>query len=176
MFTEYEYFVVAVLLIMATVCSLQARQEKKSPCGLISVDTSHMMKAICCIIIILHHWALRVHSPWTEKLLSSLSGGYSLSVFFMLSTYGIAKSEMKHPLKIIDYTKHRIWKILKPYLIIALLMLVTYWLIGATYPIEDLALYRVSKFFVLIGQHQLEMTDYLKLIYSCWVSQSSFDQ
>lgn len=164
MFTEYEYFMIVLLFVGAVVFSLRGKKGNAQSECLFSPDASHLMKAMCCIIIILHHWAFRVHSPWTENILSSIAGGYSLSVFFMLSTYGIAKSEMKHPLKIINYTKHRIWKILKPYLIVALLMLVTYWLIGATYPIGDLAQYRVSKFFVLIGQHQLEMSDYLKLI------------
>ena len=82
----------------------------------------------------------------------------------MLSTYGIAKSEMKKPLDMISYTKHRMWKIMKPYLVVVLLMMGAYWLIGADYKIEELVRYRVSEYFILIGQHQLDMVDYLKLI------------
>lgn len=56
------------------------------------------------------------------------------------------------------------WKIIKPYLVVVLLMMGAYWLIGADYPFEDLAKYRVSEYFILIGHHQLHIVDYLKLI------------
>lgn len=164
MFFEYEYFIVIFMMIITVVYSLKVRQEKAPVYSLVSPDTSHVMKALCCIIIILHHWAFRGHSPYMEKVLTGFGGGYSLSVFFMLSTYGIAKSEMKKPLDVISYTKHRMWKIIKPYLAVVMLMMVSYWLIRADYPIVDLAKYRVSEYFILIGQHQLEIVDYLMLI------------
>ena len=91
-------------------------------------------------------------------------GGYSLSVFFMLSSYGIAKSESKKPLSLKPYMQHRIWKILKPYLVVLLFIMAAYWLIGAKYPIEDLKEYRVSEYFVLIGQHRLSIMEYLGLV------------
>ncbi len=164
MFTEYEYFIVVMLLAMTILFSLRKKADVVGSTCLISQDTSHIMKAMCCILIILHHWAFRAHSPLSESSLTGLWGGYSLSVFFMLSSYGIAKSELKKSLSLRPYVQHRIWKILKPYLIVVLFILAVYWLIGASYPIEELRQYRVSEYFILIGEHKLGLAEYLGLV------------
>lgn len=34
----------------------------------LSLDTSNLIKAICCIVIILHHYALRVNIPLNRNI------------------------------------------------------------------------------------------------------------
>lgn len=75
MFTEYEYFIVVMLLAMAILFSLKKKTVITDNSCLISPDTLHIMKAVCCILIILHHWAFRVHSPLTENSLTGIWGG-----------------------------------------------------------------------------------------------------
>ena len=75
MFTEYEYFIVVMLLAMAILFSLTKKTVMTDNSCLISPDTSHIMKAVCCILIILHHWAFRVHSPLIENSLTGIWGG-----------------------------------------------------------------------------------------------------
>ncbi len=45
-----------------------------------------------------------------------------------------------------------------------LFILAVYWLIGASYPIEELRQYRVSEYFILIGEHKLGLAEYLGLV------------
>lgn len=76
MITEYEYFIVVILFVGSIVLSLRSKKNNNpSMRGVFSIDASHVMKAMCCIIIILHHWAFRVQSPWTQNILTSLWGG-----------------------------------------------------------------------------------------------------
>lgn len=87
MFFEYEYFIVIFMMIMTVVCSLKVRQEKAPVYSLVSPDTSHVMKALCCIIIILHHWAFRGHSPYMEKVLTGFGGVFFVCVLYALDLW-----------------------------------------------------------------------------------------
>lgn len=79
MITEYEYFIVVILFVGSIVLSLRSKKNNTpSMRGVFSLDASHVMKAMCCIIIILHHWAFRVQSPWTQNLLTSLGGVFAI--------------------------------------------------------------------------------------------------
>lgn len=75
---------------------------------IISPDTSQVLKAVCCIIIVLHHFALRRQDITVLKPISMGGGNFALPIFFILSAYGIAKSELHKPInKFTGFLKKR---------------------------------------------------------------------
>lgn len=93
-------------------------------------------------------------------------GNFALPIFFMLSAYGIAKSELHKPInQFTAFLKKRMLKLLKPLWIINVFTIVAYYLIGASgYAPEILKQARVNPIFCEIGSHALSVWEYLLLI------------
>lgn len=122
-------------------------------------DTSLLLKALCCLVIICHHYALRVDGGPLNTLLRIGGGTYALSVFLLLSGYGITRSEMAKPTLPWQYVRKRLWKLLCPYLIVTLVTLVAYWFAGGNGNAAELSAARVNTAFVDIGQHRGGLAD-----------------
>lgn len=76
MLCEFEYFIVVLLITFITFLSLKSKKEVvRDTTVLILPSTSHVLKAYCCIIIILHHWALRYPTPIMDGILTNIGGG-----------------------------------------------------------------------------------------------------
>ena len=75
-----EYFI--IILCMLFVC-LKAYKTigvgGKTSETVLSLDTSNLIKAICCIVIILHHYALRVNIH-TQGIMMEHILGHSLGI------------------------------------------------------------------------------------------------
>lgn len=79
-FTEY----LIIILCMFFVCLKAYKPEEvrdNTSETILSLDTSNLIKAICCIVIILHHYALRVNIPLIGTYFGLQSGNYALTLF-----------------------------------------------------------------------------------------------
>ena len=161
-----EYLLVFILLIFAFKQSLGIETSPAKYNVLISQDTSQMLKAVCCIIIVLHHFALRRQDITALKPISIGGGNFALPIFFILSAYGITKSELHKPInKFASFLKRRMLKLLKPLWIINFITIIVYLLIGANgYSPEVLKQARVNPLFCEIGSHILPVWEYLLLL------------
>lgn len=121
--------------------------------SLISKETSSFFKALCCVVIVLHHFALRCENGWLVTRFFAIGGGsFSLPIFFILSSYGITKSELKNGTNLTSFIKKRFLKILIPFWIINFITVLTYGLISPKdLLLEELAVHRINPNFVLAG-------------------------
>ena len=96
----------------------------------LSPSTTSALKGLAAIIIICHHFCLYQFNHVDHNLFYSIipknGGNFALAIFLFLSGYGVTKSELSKPLPFIPFIKRRIWKILKPCIIISCITLVCY--------------------------------------------------
>lgn len=150
-----------VLIIFLLVFYLNSKREKTVSVvtelyeskAFISKETSDILKALCCIIIVLHHFALRCENGWLVTRFFAIGGGsFSLPIFFILSSYGIIKSELKNGTNLISFIKKRFLKILVPFWIVNFVTVLVYGLISPkNLLLEELADHRINPNFVLVG-------------------------
>ena len=126
-----EYLIIVATLVYSIIIGTRKHDGVKVCNAIISQDTSQLLKAICCIIIVLHHFSLRRPGLLIGKPLAILGGNFALPVFLILSAYGIAKSELNKPIVDVKvYLGKRILKLLKPFWLVNLMTIILYYIIG----------------------------------------------
>lgn len=160
-----EYLVVLALFVLFLKLSLakEDSSQKKSSI-LIGIQTSTLLKAFCCILIICHHYALRTDGGIIRRITAMGGGTFALVVFLLLSSYGIAESEKRTPTDFKQFLFKRCRKIVVPYLVITIVAIIVYWFIGAYASTDVLFKNRVSQAFVELGQQGLIISDVLRYI------------
>lgn len=90
----------------------------------------------------------------------------ALPIFFILSAYGITKSELHKPVRRVGaFLKKRMLKLLKPLWVVNLFTIVAYALIGAGgHSAGAMAQGRVNPLFCEIGSHSLPWWEYPLLL------------
>lgn len=166
---DIEILIIISCFIVIAITSLRGGRVYCN--SLIYPETSSLLKAFCCIVIIVHHFSLRADGGIIRRFFSMGGGTFSLVIFLLLSSYGIAMSERTHPTTLAKYFKKRIWKLLKPYILITAVAIVIYAIIGADVPSDVLATNRVSQAFGDIGQHKANIID----IFYYFIGVKTFD-
>ena len=159
---DVEYHLWMLVLCVAIFFSLQKRKEPTIQSQIISKDTSIVLKAICCIVIILHHYGLRIGNVIISRILAIGGGNFSLTIFLCLSAYGIAVSEINRSTDVKTFLNKRMSKILIPYLVVMMLTIVAYWFIEGNASEEEMVANRINPSFAYIGGHEISLTDCLK--------------
>ena len=160
-----EYFI--IILCMAFVC-LKAYKpievDGNTSETILSLDTSNLIKAICCIVIIMHHYALRVNIPLLGPYFGSQSGNQALTLFMLMSGFGVVKSEIIHKSTVNTFLKRRFLKLLIPFWIVNFLTILAYSLINPQKPFGvNLDEIRVWDYFWNFGTGQYVFLDYVML-------------
>lgn len=162
-FTEY----LIIILCMFFVCLKAYKPEEvrdNTSETILSLDTSNLIKAICCIVIILHHYALRVNIPLIGTYFGLQSGNYALTIFMLMSGFGVVKSELKHNTTAKMFFHRRFIKLLIPFWIVNILTIIVYSLINPQKPVgvslDDI---RVWDNFWNFGTGQYTFLDYVML-------------
>ena len=75
------------------------------------------LKAIACIFIFLHHYYTQ------SEGCVQVFGFWMVSVFFLLSAYGLTKSLISREICFLDYCKKRLVKVLVPYLLVNVIVI-----------------------------------------------------
>lgn len=84
----------------------------------LSKDASTCLKGLACLLIVLHHWCLRLQGtdycgPIVDLI--ALRGGVTgVAVFFFLSSYGLTRSQMAHRDSFQTFVIKRISKVFIP--------------------------------------------------------------
>lgn len=160
--TDLEYVAIfAVFAILLKFSIVQHSGGGKIRTAILQ-DTSTSLKAMCCLIIICHHYALRTEGGVLDFALGLGGGTYALSLFLMLSAYGIVRSEIKSPTTILQYMRKRVWKLFLPYLMVTMATIAVYWLVGGNCDATQQEEARVNPAFAWIGQHHATLLDGLK--------------
>lgn len=155
-----EYLIILAVLVYSIIRGTRKYDSVKFDNVIISQDTSQLLKAICCIIIVLHHFSLRRPDLLIGKPLAILGGNFALPIFLILSAYGIAKSELNRPIdNVTVYFKKRILKLLKPFWIVNLVTIILYYIIGGGCSAAEMLECRINNAFSDIGSHELSVAD-----------------
>lgn len=161
-----EYLVILAIFTLFTFLSLKKNGECRKTYDNVRIksQTSTLLKAFCCILIVCHHYALRTDGGIIRRIIAMGGGTFALVVFLLLSSYGIAESEKRKPTNLKTYIFKRCGKLIKPYLVITVVAMIAYWLIGAYASPDELSQNRVSLAFAEIGQHKLTASDVLSYL------------
>ena len=120
----------------------------------------------------MHHYAFRVDAGSINIAFRRGGGHYALTIFLLLSAYGVAQSEKFHPTTTLQYFRKRLPKLLIPYVVILLSRVIACWFLGADADAETLKAYRVNPSFVELGQHEIEWQYIIQYILGirtiCW--------
>lgn len=112
--------------------------QKDKSAGLMngfSLPISNFIKCVACIVIALHHYSqFGIDKEYISgpiySVFRSVGGDLSVTLFFLLSGYGLMASETKKHLDFLDFMKKRFWRLLKPFWIANIVFVVIYWLLG----------------------------------------------
>ncbi|MDE6235030.1 MAG: acyltransferase [Muribaculaceae bacterium] len=105
--------------------------------GIISRDFSLWIRGICCLLVVIHHYAnlyesVAEYTPVIWKIFSSIGGFLGVGVFFFLSGYGVTESSKSKLLTFSQILKSRYWKLLWPILIVNSIYLIYRYLTFST--------------------------------------------
>lgn len=114
--TLTEYVVIGVCMALVCIYAYKPLSgTNQQNLTVLSLDTSNLIKAVCCIVIILHHYALRAQVPFVGSYFSSTAGNQALMLFMLMSGFGIVKSELIHKTTVKTFLKKRFLKLLIPF-------------------------------------------------------------
>ena len=133
----------------------------------LSLSTSLALKGVAAIIIICHHYTLYRYNFVPHNVFTSLiamnGGNFALIIFFFLSGFGVAKSEILKPNTFASFFKKRIWKISKPCFVIYIITFLIYSLFSFRNISEiDVIENQLNPFIVAISSHDIT----IELIYN----------
>lgn len=91
-----------------------------------------IIKMMSCLMVAIHHYAgYAISRGFSDSLFLkafSTQGGYlGVALFFLLSGYGLMKSEQKRHLEFKDFVRKRFGKVFIPVLLITAIWLPIYW-------------------------------------------------
>lgn len=164
MIVATEFYIVVVLLAVMVAVSIRPKTYVANDGVLIPAETSHLLKAVACIVIIMHHFALR-RADSDNILLTILKfwgGSFALPIFLLLSAYGIAKSEIRKSLNVAQYIRYRVIKLLVPFWVCVSAITLMY--VFTAQPIADetqIATARLGECFPAIGRGEYGLVDIL---------------
>ncbi|MCE8780666.1 acyltransferase family protein [Bacteroides thetaiotaomicron] len=162
-----QFYIVVISLIVLVLWGLNKKDDVTYGYGrtsLISSDVSVTLKAVCCILIILGHYALRNYdsSSLLVKALALGGGNVALAIFLFLSAYGVSQSDKKSPLNLTEYFRHRILKLLIPFCICSTLTVIFYWLLSTPVDEANLTAYsRLGTIYPAIANGKWDVSDFL---------------
>lgn len=121
-----ETVVVLAIAIFAFIVSLEQRNDGIHAVeSIIPIDASLSLKALACIIIVCHHFALRSSfQPEGVENILQIGGNCALCIFLILSSYGITKSESLHPPVFKEFLFRRMAKILIQFWVVTAFVIV----------------------------------------------------
>lgn len=161
-----ECIIVLLLFLICCLFSISKNNNSNRENSLIGKDVSTILKAFCCIFIVLHHYSLRYTDFALFPFFRDIGGFFSLTCFMVLSAYGITKAEMYKPTNISSFVKKRFLKIMIPLWVSTLLAGIAYYFIGASDLSEDFtADGRLNKYFQIIGEHNLTIRNCIELFF-----------
>lgn len=164
-YTIWAYILISTLVVVFFYNYLQtSKQGATSANGsfYLSPPVSIALKGIAAVIIICHHYCLYRFNYVEHNLFTSLiprnGGNFALVIFLFLSGYGVTKSEMTRPNTPKQFLRRRIWKVLKPCLIIYGITFAAYSLL-TNVPIteENIRNDHLNPFIIDISQHNYSL-------------------
>ena len=163
----HTIFVYILLILLITAFAHNyLTTRKKGADGLseyyLSSSVSMALKGIAAVVIICHHYSLYRFDFVDHNLFTSLiarnGGNFALVIFLFLSGYGVTKSEIARPNTPRSFLNRRIWKVLKPCLIIyAITFLAYYYFFPFQISQEDIAHNHLNPFIADISAHNISL-------------------
>lgn len=162
-----EYLIIIFCMSFICIKAYKPIELRGNTCdSILSLDTSNLVKAISSVVIILHHYALRVNVPLVGTYFGTQAGNQALTLFMLMSGFGIVKSELVHKTTAKIFLKKRFLKLLIPFWIVNLLTIIIYSFINPQRPhgvnLDDI---RVWDYFWNFGTEQYHLVDYVMLFF-----------
>jgi peptidoglycan/LPS O-acetylase OafA/YrhL len=102
------------------------------------------LKAIACMMIVVHHYfhLNGIHSNIFTYIISAHFGYIFVSLFFLLSAYGLTESESNVNNNFFQFIKKRLLRVYYPVVLINILTIILYYICGyEVFSIDDICLY-----------------------------------
>jgi peptidoglycan/LPS O-acetylase OafA/YrhL len=131
-FPTINNFIIILLLLIVAIISTD---NKKS----LFMDTSQtdQLKGVAILLIVISHLWFHVSKYRAIPML----GDYSVSLFLMLSGYGLTQSLSNRALSLGDFVSRRIKKVFVPYWIITIIILIIdYFILNRFYSLQNIML------------------------------------
>lgn len=143
----YFSFTFIYLALLIITCLLSKKKER----DLLSRDVTNELKGIGILFVIIGHLAIHVIEPKNYYLAFS---DFGVSIFFMLSGFGLSRSYFSKPMKLKSFILRRLTKVLIPYWIATLfIVIIDYQILNRQYSTIDLTLTMVGVNFSATTRH-----------------------
>lgn len=109
-------------------------QDQNQNTIIIDRGLTDVLKFICCLLVALSHYAQYaiingLSSSFIINLISTQGGYLGVSIFFLLSGYGLSESMRKRPIDFRTFAIKRICKVYVPAVVVSLIWVITLWMI-----------------------------------------------
>lgn len=101
--------------------------------SIISQTNSLTLKAVACVVIVVHHYTLyqgNPHDNLAQEFLTLVCGYIVVALFFFLSGYGLMESEKRKKITIRTFLKRRLCRVYIPFVFTNVLLVVVLLCIG----------------------------------------------
>ena len=142
----------------------------------LSKNTTNLLKFLCAILIMLHHYAQYVCANDLSDniiyhILSSQCGFIGVIVFFYLSGYGLMESENKKHLDLVQFIKRRLLKIYLPVVVVSVLWLPLYYdMNDVVLDFQKIGTYRDIATDIFLGMGQDNILWFVKILIFLYIT------
>ena len=139
MFQNYEISKLSIpdpvlnnLIILCLLLGMSALRLKKSGSGFLDRIQTGQLKGLAIVLVVLGH--LRVH---VSEHPAPTYASYAVALFLFLSGFGLTMSSLKKKLGVREFFVRRLSRVMVPYWMITLIILIAdYLILGRTYSLR----------------------------------------
>jgi len=123
-------------LIYATLLLVALATLKKKKSTFLDFSQTEQLRGLAILFVIIEHFWYHVCN---EKNTVFLFGGYAVTLFLLLSGYGLMRSNMAHQIATREFLRKRVKKIFVPYWLVTVgIVIADYVLLHKKHPIHEL--------------------------------------
>lgn len=134
-FLFMAYIIMPIMIIIS--CRINIKKQNEV---ILTKEESNYIKAICSILIILHHLSQRIGINITTIPYIEI-GKYSVAMFLFISGYGLMKSLKSNKEYLNNFICNRIFAVYIPFIIVNIIMLIINWSKGIRYSFTNVIEY-----------------------------------
>ena len=128
--TDARFTAAVIYLGVALAVLLSCRRNDRAP-GFLDPMVTTQLRGIAMILVVVGHVGKHLIEPSVGY---PIFGRIGVSMFFLLSGYGLARSQHGRPIELGAFVRKRLWRVFAPYWLITLLiLLLDFLLLGRTY-------------------------------------------
>ncbi len=148
----------ALVVYSGLILLICAQTEKVKPkASFLCKDITNQLRGLAILLVVTGHIGIHVIDK-SDQTVFPVLGWYGVSLFFILSGFGLARSYTDRPFLLNEFIKRRLMKVMVPYWFVTILILVAdYVFLGKRYDFSDI-------FLTAIGVNITEVTKHIDYV------------